>query len=125
MKCQHCQSEFTAKRSTARYCSAKCRVAASRSVTDEPVSVTESVTVSDGVTPEPVTVTLPEIPGVKPLGLPLTPTGSTCSSFQDLPKGVRLGIDSLTVWCEAKGIAFDRDAQIERAIHYQRYVKAG
>ena len=29
--CEHCGTPFTAQRSTARYCSAKCRVAASRS----------------------------------------------------------------------------------------------
>lgn len=50
-KCLHCGSEFEAKRATARYCSAKCRVKASRSVTD---SVTEV-----SVTPVSVTKVLP------------------------------------------------------------------
>ena len=45
MKCMNCGIEFNSTRLTARYCSAKCRVKASRlSVT--PVSVTDSLSVT-------------------------------------------------------------------------------
>lgn len=55
MQCTLCGKEFEAKRSTARFCSAKCRVAHNRlsvtkSVTINPVSVTK-----DSVTPLSVT----------------------------------------------------------------------
>ena len=126
MECIVCRKVFEAKRSTARYCSVACRVAANRSVTEQPDSVTDSVTVSDSVT-DFVTakLKLPEIPGVKRLGVALSPTGSTCSRFEELPTGVQMDIDSLTEWCAMKRIPFDRDAQVSRAIHYQRYVRAG
>ena len=41
--CEYCGKEFEAKRSTAKYCSAKCRVHAGRgvSVTDKGLSVTD------------------------------------------------------------------------------------
>ena len=67
--CTQCKNEFEATRSTARYCSPKCRVAFNRrnvtlrsnktaknsvSVTKKGVSVTEK---SDSVTLEPVSVT--------------------------------------------------------------------
>ncbi len=120
MKCLQCNKEFEAKRSTKRYCSAVCRVTASRSVTEKVVSVTNSVMVS--VTPEPVTV---NVPGVHPLGLPLSPTGSKCDSFETLPGDIRDSIDHLGVWCALKGIEDDRRERIGRAIRYQRYVKAG
>jgi hypothetical protein len=53
MICQVCSKEFEAKRSTAKFCSPKCRVTASRgvTVTTEPLSVTNSVTESVSVTP--------------------------------------------------------------------------
>jgi len=58
MVCEQCGREFESKRDTARYCSPACRVKASRvSVTDSPLSVTVSVTVS--VTDEQVSVTKP------------------------------------------------------------------
>ena len=123
-KCLQCGVGFAGKRSTARYCSAKCRKLAFLSV---PVSVPENgkeVSVPDTVSVLPE-IPLSEIPGVKPLGLPLTPTGSTCSSFAELPKGVRVDINSLAVWCKAKGIWFDGDAQVSRAIHYERFVRSG
>ena len=61
MVCEQCGREFESKRDTARYCSPACRVKASRvSVTDSPLSVTVSVTVSVtkplSVTQETVTV---------------------------------------------------------------------
>jgi len=56
MKCLNCGKEFESKRSTAKYCSAACRVAASRlSVTK--LSVTDvSVPVSVTNVPEPKTI---------------------------------------------------------------------
>ena len=56
MKCIVCGSEFEAQRSTAQYCSAKCKMRAKRgvSVTDDPVTVTDvtlsPVTLTDDVT---------------------------------------------------------------------------
>ena len=43
--CEYCKAEFEAKRSTARYCSAKCRKAASRVKRDE--SVTDKLSVTE------------------------------------------------------------------------------
>jgi hypothetical protein len=54
--CDTCKTEFKAKRATARYCSAKCRVKASRGT--KPLSVTDSVT-EVSVTPISVTKALP------------------------------------------------------------------
>ena len=49
--CTNCDNEFDAKRETARYCSDKCRIAHSRvSVTNEEVSVTDGVSVTDSET---------------------------------------------------------------------------
>lgn len=53
-KCAYCGQEFDAKRSTAKYCSSKCRVNANRGL-----SVTDSVTPELSVTDEqPINVTL-------------------------------------------------------------------
>ncbi len=62
MECRQCGKEFTAKRSTARYCSAKCRVLANRlSVTTGGRSVTlTELSVTKSVTLTPVDVTLTE-----------------------------------------------------------------
>jgi len=49
MKCLNCGKEFESKRSTAKYCSAACRVAVSR------LSATNEVSVTDSVTPVSVT----------------------------------------------------------------------
>ena len=50
MKCIQCNQEFKSKRKTAKFCSAKCRMAFSRvSVTKGEVSVTDSV-LKDSVT---------------------------------------------------------------------------
>lgn len=56
---------------------------------------------------------------------PDSSTGSTCTSFETLPKDVQEDIDRLTAWCESKGIEDDRQARIDRAIHYQCCVRAG
>ena len=49
--CTNCGNEFEAKRESARFCSDKCRVAHSRvSVTNEEVSVTDGVSVTDSET---------------------------------------------------------------------------
>lgn len=53
--CIKCNTEFTSKRSDARYCSPLCRKKASRDVTDK-LSVTEKPL---SVTKEPLTVTKP------------------------------------------------------------------
>lgn len=42
-QCKQCESEFTSQK-PAKFCSSKCRVTASRSVTAEPKSVTADVT---------------------------------------------------------------------------------
>lgn len=73
----------------------------------------------------PIVIPAFNVPGVKPLGLPLERTGSTCDSFETLPLDVQQDIDRLTAWCEQKAIADDRAARIQRAIHYQQYVRAG
>jgi len=53
-KCENCSNNFEAKRATAKYCSAKCRVNANRGL-----SVTDSVTSELSVTEsEPIVVTL-------------------------------------------------------------------
>lgn len=83
MKCEYCQGEFESKRSTAKYCSSKCRLYALRgvsvtkglvsvtklalqkpvSVTEEPLSVTVSVTPKVvSVTEKPVSVTVSVTP---------------------------------------------------------------
>lgn len=50
MKCLTCVAEFESKRSSAKYCSAKCRVTASRvSVTNEPGVTLSDVTLTDTV----------------------------------------------------------------------------
>src|SRR4030042_3579615 len=74
------------------------------------------------VLPEPgiTTRVLPSIPGVRPLGIPPAVTGSICNSFETLPGDVQDSIDSLSRWCELKGIEDDRRARIDRAIHYQQ-----
>jgi hypothetical protein len=54
MKCPQCSSEFSGK-SSKRYCSTKCRVAANR------VTVSQPVTVTDTVTDTPVYGTLKEL----------------------------------------------------------------
>ena len=49
--CTNCGNEFEAKRESARFCSDKCRIAHSRvSVTNEEVSVTDGVSVTDSET---------------------------------------------------------------------------
>jgi len=53
MICVECGVEFESKRSTARYCSAKCRVTANR------VSVTESLSVTGIDVTDKVSVALP------------------------------------------------------------------
>ena len=54
MRCKQCNKVFEAKRATAKYCSAKCRVNANRGL-----SVTDSVTPELSVTDEqPINVTL-------------------------------------------------------------------
>ncbi len=58
MRCLICEKEFESKRSTAKFCSAACRVRHSRSVTETPLNVTDNVTVSPlSVTPVPDSVT--------------------------------------------------------------------
>ena len=48
MDCMHCGNEFEAKRSDARYCSAKCRQQAKRlSVTDVTDNVTDKLSVTE------------------------------------------------------------------------------
>ena len=74
---------------------------------------------------KPIVKPLP--PGVKPLGLPLSPTGSTCNSFETLPKDVRADIDRLSP-AEGEGAGppgVTRADRIANAIHYQQYVRAG
>ena len=65
MKCLNCSKEFEAKRATAKYCSAKCRVEHGRlSVTDglsvTPVSVTKLSVTDDNVTLKPASYGLPD-----------------------------------------------------------------
>ena len=58
--CNKCGNEFETKRTDAKFCSANCRKAYSRSVTSEPISVTnvtDKASVTDSVTKD---VTLKE-----------------------------------------------------------------
>jgi len=69
MKCKQCGNEFEG-RADAKYCSAKCRVAANRNTT-EPIAVTESTAVVTDAVLEQLT---PEVITALPVGVS-RPTG--------------------------------------------------
>lgn len=74
--------------------------------------ITEGITepqVSQGITGQGVTY----------------PTGSTCNSFETLPLDVQQNIERVNAWCKQRDIEDSKSKRIQRAIHYQQYVRAG
>lgn len=110
MKCINCSKEFKNERSTARFCSTKCRLAYRRkslSVSENGLSVSENVTLSD---PKPVKTAIdtaiePAVSAEEPEEIPY----EELSPLQQALRGDRPGHKPLTMcskhncWAETCG----------------------
>ena len=119
--CKQCNKEYEAKRSTSRYCSAKCRKLAFQNVKPRTLKVSPEeaakIQVSSGVTDKP-DVGFSVVDGVAQIDLAKQPKrGADIKTFEDLPPDVQDTIEIMSSRPDAP--ADDKAMRTARAIEYQ------
>ena len=106
MKCLNCQQEFESQRSTAKFCSDKCKLAYHRKEADDTLRDKIDTLRKDSVTPKSVNILTLKDFGIDPkdLGIQWAPEGGPIFLRNDITaEQVR---DLVRVMCAMKGKEF-------------------